>query len=125
MKNRNFSIRQRIKSFAYAFNGVKIFIQEEHNARIHLFVTICVLAASFIFKISLPEWIAVIFAIGFVITSEVINTALENIADFVSPEKNEQIKKVKDLAAAGVLICSITALSIGLIIFIPKIIALC
>ena len=61
-------------------------------------------------------------AIGLVITSEIINSAIENISDFISPEKHDLIKKIKDLSAAGVLISAITAFVIGLIIFIPKLI---
>ena len=100
---------------------MKILIKEEHNARIHLFATIIVLLAGFVFRISTNEWIAIILSIGFVISLEIINSAIENIADFISPEKNEKIKKIKDLSAAGVLISAITSFVIGLIIFVPKI----
>jgi len=120
MKQQKFSIIKRIKSFVYAFNGLKILIKEEHNSRIHFFATIVVLIASIVLKISLFEWIAIIFAIGFVISLEVVNSAIENIADFISPEKDEKIKKIKDLAAAAVLISAITAFIIGLIVFLPK-----
>jgi len=121
MKEQKFSISKRIKSFGFAFNGIKIFLKEDHNSRIHLFATACVILAGIYFEISTLEWLAVIFAIGFVITLEIINSAIENISDFISPEKNDSIKKIKDLAAAGVLISALTALIIGLIIFIPKI----
>ncbi|MFZ4462653.1 MAG: diacylglycerol kinase family protein [Bacteroidales bacterium] len=125
MKQQEFSIIKRLKSFKYAFNGLKILFSEEHNSRIHILATICVLTAGYFLKISIHEWIAVIFAIGFVIAFEIFNSAIENIADFVSPEKHEKIKKIKDLSAAGVLISAITSLIIGLIIFMPKIIELC
>jgi len=122
MQQENFSIKKRLQSFKYALNGLKILIIEEHNSRIHLFTAIIVIILGFLLKISSSEWLAVSFAIGFVITSEIINSAIENIADFVSPDKNDLIKKVKDLAAAAVLISAITALAIGIIIFLPKII---
>ena len=121
MKQHKFSITKRLKSFKYAFNGLIILFKEEHNARIHLFATICVVIAGFLLEIAKIEWFAVIFAIGFVIALEIINSSIENIADFVSPEKNKKIKKIKDLSAAAVLISAITAFVIGLIIFIPKI----
>ncbi len=125
MKEQKFSIMNRIRSFFPAFNGLKILIKEEHNSRIHLVATILALIASILFKISAIEWIAVIFAIGLVFVSEIINSAIENMTDFVSPGKNETIKKIKDLAAAGVLISSLTSLIIGLIVFLPKVIKLC
>ena len=120
-----FSISKRLKSFKYAFNGLRILIKEEHNARIHLFATICVIIAGLFFNISINEWIGVIFSIGLVFSLEIINSSIENIADFISPEKHEMIKKIKDLSASGVLISAITAFIIGLIIFIPKILKLC
>jgi diacylglycerol kinase len=121
MKNQKFSMVQRLKSFTHAFNGLKILLKEEHNARIHLVAAIIVVIAGFVLKISIIEWIAIVFAIGFVFTTEIINSSIENIADFISPEKHDKIKKIKDLAAAGVLIGAVTALIVGLIIFLPKI----
>ena len=125
MKNQKFSIRERLKSFGFAFNGLKILIREEHNARIHLFAVVCVTIAGVFFKITVSEWIAVVFAFGFVIAMEIVNSAIEGISNFISPEKHEMIKKIKDLSAASVLIAAITALLIGLIIFVPKILDLC
>jgi len=124
MKQEKFSLRTRLKSFTYAFNGLKILIVEEHNARIHLFAAICVVIAGFVLKISSAEWIAITLAIGFVIALESINSAIENMADFISPEKNEQIKKIKDLSAGAVLVGAMTAFVIGLIVFVPKVLAL-
>ena len=120
-QKQKFSILKRIESFGFAFNGLKILIKEEHNSRIHLFVAIVVVIVSFIFQISSSEWILILFSISFVLVTEIINSAIENISDFISPEKHNSIKKIKDLAAAAVLISSITALIVGLIIFLPKI----
>lgn len=124
MKNEKFSILKRIKSFKYAFNGLRVLIIEEHNARIHLMATILVLIAGVFFKISVIEWGMIAFSIGFVFLMEAINSAIENLSDFVSPNKHKLIKKVKDLSAAAVLISAITSLIIGCLVFIPKIINL-
>lgn len=121
MKEQRFSLSERLRSFKYAINGLRILIKEEHNSRIHLFASICVIIAGLILKVSAHEWIAIIFSIGLVISLELINSSIENIADFISPERHEMIKKIKDLSAAGVLIGAIAAFTIGLIIFIPKI----
>ena len=116
-----FSFIKRLVSFRYAFNGLKILIKEEHNARIHLFITFCVLIAGAIFKISIIEWIAIIFCIGLVFALELINSAIENTTDFISKEKNETIKRIKDLSAGAVLIAAIASAIIGLMIFLPRI----
>lgn len=117
-----FILRNRIRSFGYAFNGLKILFREEHNSRIHIVAMLLTIAAGIYFNISMIEWIVVLFAIGLVISMEILNTSIENIADYISPEKRLSIKKIKDLAAAGVLVSSFTALAIGFIIFIPKLI---
>ena len=122
MNKQKFSLKQRLKSFKHAFNGLRILLKEEHNARIHLIAAICVIVAGFGFQVSNYEWIALIFAIGLVFGLELINSSIENMADFVSPEKHDKIKKIKDLSAAAVLLGAVTALIIGLIIFVPKII---
>ena len=125
MKEEKFSIAKRLKSFTYAFNGLRILLREEHNSRIHLFATVCVVVAGVIFRISSLEWVAVVFAIGLVFGGEIFNSAIEDLADVVCPERDERIKKVKDLSAAAVLVSAFTALIIGLIIFIPKVVDFC
>ncbi|MCB0430075.1 MAG: diacylglycerol kinase family protein [Flavobacteriales bacterium] len=123
MKHGKFSLRKRLASFRYAFAGIKALIRDEHNARIHLVATLCAVAAGFYFRISSFEWIAVAVAIGLVFITEAINTAIEQLADVVSPGKNERIGRIKDLAAAAVLLSAITAVVIGLVVFGPKVMA--
>ena len=125
IKNKQaFSIAKRLKSFTFAFNGLKILLREEHNSWIHIAITICVVIVGFLLQISLIEWIAIVLCMGLVFALELVNSAIENIADFVSPQKNEIIKKVKDLSAAAVLIAAICSAIVGIIIFLPKIIDL-
>lgn len=121
MKNNGFTFRKRIASFRYAFNGIRLLIQKEHNAWIHCFATICVLIAGFFFRLSSMEWIAISIVIGSVFAAEAINSSIEALSDLVSPDYNEAIKKTKDLAAGAVLILALVAATVGLIIFIPKI----
>lgn len=123
MKN-NFTIKARLASFANAWRGVTVFIRQEHNAWIHCAVTIMVIIAGLLFHISISEWIAVFFAIGLVLAAEAINSAIERLSDVVQPEKDDRIRDVKDISAGAVLICAIAAAVIGIIIFLPKMIAL-
>ena len=58
---------------------------------------------------------------GFVITTELINTANETTVDIAMPSKNEKAKLAKDIAAGAVVISAITSAIVGLIIFVPKI----
>ena len=76
----------------------------------------------FLFHLNAYEWIEIIFAIFIVVITEAINTSIENLCNAVTMEQNDQIKKVKDIAAGAVLMSAITAVIIGLIVFLPKMI---
>lgn len=115
-------VSKRCNSFRYAFNGLRTLIVGEVNAIIHLIAAIAVTIAGIFFHIELYQWALIVFAVGLVFAMELINTAIERMADFVSPEKKQAIKTIKDLSAAAVLVSAITALVIGLIIFIPLIV---
>ena len=125
MNNEKFSVRKRIKSFSYAFAGLKVLFREEHNARIHAAAAVLAVAMGFLFRISPMEWIAVAIVIGMVFAAEIINSSIERTADFVKAERDDRKRDIKDLGAAAVLVCAIAAAVVGIIIFIPKIIALC
>ncbi|NLZ20311.1 MAG: diacylglycerol kinase family protein [Bacteroidales bacterium] len=123
-KDGKISSKKLRHSFHYAFSGFADLLREESNARIHCIISVLVIAAGFIFRISAAEWIGVAFAIGLVLSAEAFNTALERLADVIQPDQDERIRDVKDLAAAAVLLCALAAAAVGLIVFVPKIIAL-
>jgi len=124
MKSEKFSVRKRLRSFGYAFNGLKVMFTEEHNSRIHLFITAIVVVFILIFRFTLLEYGLLAVAIGLVFMAELFNSALENLADHISPEQQEKIKKVKDLSAAAVLVSALTAFVVGCLILGPKLINL-
>lgn len=124
MNEGRFSVKDRIKSFGYAFNGICLLVRSEHNAWIHIFAAVCVVAAGFLFGLSPGEWIAVVIVIGAVLAAEAVNSALESLCNLVSPGYNEHIKRTKDLAAGAVLLMAMAAAIVGLIIFVPKIVTL-
>lgn len=124
MKNEGFTFRKRMKSFRYAFQGIKRLVKYEHNAWIHCFAACAVVAAGLFFDLSRMEWVAVTIVIGAVLAAEAVNSAIETLADFVSPGYQEAIKRTKDLAAGAVLLMAIAAAVVGLLIFLPKVLAL-
>lgn len=121
IKKKTFSFSARIKSFHYAFNGMKLVLKHEHNTWIHLIAASIVIFASFYFQIKPYEWLAVIFTITLVFLAETINTCIEHLCNFISPEHHEMIGKIKDIAAGAVLITAISSILIGLFIFTPYI----
>ncbi len=121
---KRFSLRERARSFGYACGGLRVLFQTEHNARIHLAVTIAVVACGVLLRITAGEWIAVALCVGMVLAAEAFNTSIEYLADHVCSDRHEQIKKVKDLAAAGVFVTAVMAVVVGAIIFLPRVAAL-
>lgn len=113
------SIRKRIDSFRYAFQGLADLFRTQPNARIHLLATAVALALGWYFEVSRMEWVAIIICIALVLAMEAVNTALEYLTDLVSPEFNPLAGKVKDVAAAAVLLAAIGAVIVGLKIFVP------
>lgn len=124
MKDNKFSLTKRLKSFVYAINGIKTLVKEEHMSWIHLLAAGIVIIAAIYFKLNTYEWAAIIISIGVVFTAELVNTAIENSANFLTTENNSKIKILKDLSAAAVLISALMSLIIGVIIFLPKILKL-
>jgi diacylglycerol kinase len=115
-----FSWIARLNSFRYAGAGILYFFIKEHNARIHLGAAVMVLLLSYYFKISETELLMIIFFIALVWITEMLNTAIERIMDFLSPEIHPAVGIIKDIAAGAVLVASVAACVAGSIIFIPK-----
>ena len=110
-----------INSFKYAFKGIFTALKAEKNMKIHFIIMILVIILGIILKISRIEWIICIILFGFVISLELVNTAIENTVDLITQEKHPKAKIAKDVSAGAVLIAAITAVVVGLIIFLNKI----
>ena len=92
--------------------------------RIHVAAALLVAVAGFYFKIAAAEWGLIVVFISAVIAMELINTAIEKLCNHVTAEQHPVIKKVKDIAAAAVLVTAVGSFVVALIIFLPKLISL-
>lgn len=117
MKNEKFTLSSRIRSFGFAWNGLKIMFKNEHNFRIHTFATSLVIIAGICFGISFWEWLIIALTIAFVMVTEILNTAIEYICDYLTEEHDIRIGVIKDIAAAAVLVSAIGAAIVGVLIF--------
>lgn len=115
------SFKSRIKTFCYAFAGIKYLFAKEVNAKIHFFAALLAIIVGFLLKISFTEWAVVILCIGMVISAEAMNTSIEAICDKVSPEFSDLVKVAKDVAAGAVLILAVCSVVVAVLIFVPKI----
>jgi len=113
-----------IKSFSYAFCGVKTAIKREPNVRIHLFFAVVTLISAALLKFNIYEWILLTMTIFFVIMLELINTVLEALVDLVSPEVKDEAKVAKDVSAAAVLFAAFVSVIVGVLLFGPKLLVL-
>ncbi|WP_298238380.1 diacylglycerol kinase family protein [uncultured Algibacter sp.] len=111
----------RIKSVGYAFKGAVLLLKTEASIKIQFVLALIITAAGFFFNISTNEWIVQFLAIGLVMSIEGINTAIEEIANFIHPEHHKKIGLIKDIAAGAVFIAAVFASIVGLIIYLPKI----
>lgn len=98
--------------------------KNEKNFKREIALGIIALILSYILKIDKIEFIIVLTMICLVLTTEIINTAIERAVDLVTKEYHELARIAKDVSAGSVLVTSTFALIIGIIIFMPKIITL-
>jgi diacylglycerol kinase len=123
MKNDGAGLKSRIKSFGFAFNGIKQLFQSEPNARIHLLAAIVAVLMGYFFEITKAEWCWICLAITLVFILEIVNTSIEKLVDLVEPNFNPLAGKIKDLMAGGVLIGAIFAALVGFMVFFPYAVA--
>ncbi|MGL2993478.1 diacylglycerol kinase family protein [Flavobacterium sp. TSSA_36] len=116
----NTFVTGRLKSVTYAFKGAVKLIRTEHSIMVQFSIGIAVTILGFWMHISASEWMFQTFAIGLVMSVEGLNTAVEKIADFIHPNYSKRIGFIKDIAAGSVFFAALTAITIGLLIYIPK-----
>jgi diacylglycerol kinase len=109
-----------LRSFVIGSLGLAHALRTEQNMRLHCLIAVAVIAAGIVLRLAAWEWVAVLLAIGLVISAECVNTALERLADRVSREDDPLIKQAKDCGSAAVLVLAITAAIVGGIVFGPK-----
>lgn len=108
------------RSFGYALEGLKLAVTLDQNVRIHLVLALIAILFSIYFRITVFEFLFVIFSIFFVIITELVNTAIEEMTNLIIQEHRREAKIAKDVAAASVLLAAVFALTVGVVIFLPR-----
>ena len=110
-----------LKSFATARKGIRLALKSQKNFRIHLIVAFFVLIFAFVLNFNSIEYCILLFAIGFVMVSELFNSVIEFSLDAYYKNKySTLVKMAKDMAAGGVLIATVITVLIGVILFSNK-----
>ncbi len=119
-KNESF-LKNRLKSIGYAFKGAYQLITTEASVKVQLFIGVIMTISGIYFHLTAFEWVIQTLVIALIMALEGMNTAIEEIADFIHPEHHPKIGLIKDIAAGAVFIFAVAAVIIGLIMYIPKI----
>lgn len=116
------SLLRKYKSkFRYAFEGLFYTLKYDKSVQIQFFIAIFVILICTLLQLNALEWIIILFCIFIVIAVELLNSAIEEMVDFYSPEVHHKAKTIKDISAAAVLVVSVMSFIIGLIIIGGKI----
>jgi len=113
-------IKKLVKKFGFALDGLKSAVSEQVFA-IFCVVGLVVFAAMFAFEVSLYEKIILILTVTFVMTLELINSRIERVLDIFQPNQDPNVKVIKDISAAAVLLACFGAAIIGILIFWPHV----
>lgn len=107
------------RSFSHAWRGLRLAFRTERSFRIQLFFGVAVFAFMWILPLSHSERLVILLAMASVFVLELLNSAVERLADILKPRLDQYVADVKDLMAAAVLIASFFAVLMGLLILGP------
>lgn len=113
------SPKKLVRSFGFAFDGLRLAVQVDQNVRFHLFAGAIALLLSLIFKIEKYEFFIVLISIFFVVITEMVNTAIEEMTNLIKEEHSSEARIAKDVAAGAVFLAAFFALIVGIVVFLP------
>ncbi|MFC6267767.1 diacylglycerol kinase family protein [Frigoriflavimonas asaccharolytica] len=114
---KNLQKQNFFKTFENAFTGIFLVIKKERNFQIEIFALFVNIFLIYYFELNAAETSIILIVCFVVLVAEMLNTALEKMADFVEPNFNSKIGIIKDIAAGAVLMAAIGAVIIGIIIY--------
>jgi len=99
-------------------------LRTQPNFIVHVTLAAVALALAIVLRLTPAEVAVIVLTIAMVLLVECINTALESLADLVSPGFHPLIKRAKDVSAAAVLIGAIGAVVIAALLFVPRVVSM-
>jgi diacylglycerol kinase len=112
------NIKDRGRSFIPAWNGLRLLATTEANFCAHLVAVVVVIIAGCFAGLSPTKWAILAGCMALVLATEALNTAIEKLCDLVHPGQHPQIKQIKDISAAAVLIAAIASVITGVLVFL-------
>lgn len=115
-------LRQHTISLKHALDGVIYTFRTQPNFQVHSIFAILAIAAGIYFQVSAAESAVILFIIGLVLITEMINTSIESVVDLATDQFHEKAKIAKDVSAGMVLVTALIAVLVGILIFVPHLI---
>ena len=112
---------KRIKGIIIAISGMFFLLKNEDSIKVQSLFFLLFIFLGYYFEITKDEWIIHIILIGFILTTEALNTVAEKICDFINPKYDDRIKLIKDISAGAVSFAVISSLIVLIIIYYPYI----
>lgn len=110
-------MKKQLRSFGCAFRGIGAALCREAHLRFHFVAAFYVLLFSLFYGFTPAQYAVLIILIALVIAAELVNTAIEEVCDLITQERNSHIRYAKDIAAGAVLAVSIGAAAVGVVFF--------
>lgn len=117
-------MRRLINSIFHALRGLWFALRHEKNVQIHFVLALVVLLLALLLKLDIIEFIILIAVIIFVFVTELLNTIVELVIDYINPHFNQRARIIKDLSAGTVLLVALGAILVGFLLFYPHLIML-
>jgi undecaprenol kinase len=112
-----------LESFRFAFAGLGNALRTQRNARIHVSIAAVVLVVAAALGLDAMEWAVIVLTVGFVFVAELFNTVVEAVVDLVTEEYHPLAKQAKDVAAGAVLVSAVVAVTVGVLVLGPALLA--
>ncbi|KMK76655.1 diacylglycerol kinase [Alkalihalobacillus pseudalcaliphilus] len=113
--------RRLLRSFDFAYQGLKHVIKHEQNMQVHAIVALLTVAMAAWLSFSLTSWMILLLVIAGMFSMEIMNTAVERTVDLITNDFHPLAKRAKDIAASAVLVYTLFSIVIGALLFIPPI----
>jgi len=107
-KNQRFRAR-----LGFALRGLAHALRSEASLKLQALAGAAALLVLLVLRPPAVWWALVFLASALVMAAELLNTAIEHLADLLHPQHSPGIRLVKDCAAAGVLVAVLGALGVA------------
>lgn len=112
-------IKRTLRTFKYSLAGLAYAYKNEQSMWIHAIGSLFTIVLGFIYHLSLSDWAIIFIALGVILASELINTAIEAAVDLCTLEIHPLAKIAKDCGSAATFVLTLVSIVICLFVFVP------